>query len=320
MLDAHPHPALVIAGCATTTALIAAGDHLTGPYLVFSTFYLIPVAAAAWYAGRTWSFAFAAAAAVTGALSTALDPGVVPPAVIAWNGLVRFVLYVVVAVLVSAERDALAQIRESAGTDPLTQLANRRRFYDVVAVELARSRRARSPIALVYIDVDELKQRNDTYGHEAGDAMLVEFADLTRATLRTGDVVARVGGDEFCILLPDTDRATAQQVMERVTARLRTSSLMPIHVSAGVIAGVAPEGIDVEGLVHRADELMLEAKRSGKGRTCTDAFPDTGWTSGATSRRAAPVDDGGGPLSGDGARPEAGQLSRHARSKGRRHA
>jgi diguanylate cyclase (GGDEF)-like protein len=142
------------------------------------------------------------------------------------------------------------------------------------------ARRHQRPIALVYIDVDDLKMRNDTYGHEAGDAMLIEFADATRAEARASDLVARLGGDEFALLLPETDAAEAEIVVERLRARLLASDVLPIRFSAGIAAGVPvanrpgpidkPE--DVEALVRRADLLMLEAKQQGKGLTVTGSL------------------------------------------------
>jgi len=265
LLDARPPTAVVVGGCLVLTGVITVGDYLTGPYLVFASFYLLPVAIGAWFVSRSFGLVLGLLAALGGAFGTALDPGEVTDAVIGWNALVRLVTYVLVAVLVSAERGALTEIHRLAATDPLTGLANRRRFYEQVAGELARVSRGGSAFTLVYIDVDDLKQRNDRYGHEAGDAMLVQFAELARSVLRPTDDLSRLGGDEFCILLPGTDQLEAASVVQRLMDALLRAEPLPIRISAGVLA-VGRSDLEVEALVQRADDLMFEAKRAGKGQ------------------------------------------------------
>jgi diguanylate cyclase (GGDEF)-like protein len=273
IIDAHPPTWMVAVVCLGTTLLIAVGDYLTGPYLVFATFYLLPVVVASWYLGRTAGLVAGLLAALSGAVSTAIDPRDVTSPVIVSNGVLRFVTYALIAALTSAERDALLALSRLASTDGLTGLVNRRTFYEIVERELARARRSpQSRLAVVYIDVDELKFRNDTYGHEAGDAMLVEFAEIARRTMRSIDTVARVGGDEFCILLPETVVGDAEAAVQRLLDNLAQAELLPIRVSAGIVSGPVADEIDVETIVHAADELMLEAKRSGKGQYRSQAW------------------------------------------------
>lgn len=265
--EAHLSPAVAVGIAIVGVLTVSLGDLLTGPYLVFATFYLIPVALAAWFAGRNAALWIAAFAAVAGIVSTAMDPGEVTSEVYWWNGLFRFITYAIVGVILSAEREAMATIHALASTDPLTGLMNRRSFYEQAEREMARARRDGRPLAVIYIDVDDLKARNDTYGHEAGDAMLVEFADASRRISRSTDLAARLGGDEFGFLLPHADMSEAATAVERLRADLMDSGTVPISFSAGILAGTVAGKIEIEDLVRSADLLMIEAKTAGKART-----------------------------------------------------
>jgi len=270
-LDFQPPKSAAAAGAVLLTSAIAVGDYLTGPYLVFATFYLAPVALAAWVLGRTPALLVAGLAAVLGVVGTALDPQDVTPPVYFANGGFRFVTYSFVALIVSAERSAMQAIRDLAATDPLTGLLNRRRFYEQATVELARAQRAATPVAVVYLDVDELKQRNDTFGHEAGDLMLVDFATTAKATFRTTDLLARLGGDEFCFFLPGTDLDAAHATVERLRHLLQEADVLPVRFSAGIACGRVDGSIDIESVVRSADVLMFEAKAAGKGKSVVRA-------------------------------------------------
>ena len=247
--------------------VIATGDFVTGPYLAFASFYLLPVAIAAWFAGRRVGVAVGALGAVVGVLCTAADPGQVSQGAYLWNGGIRFVTSSVFAVLLAAEHGAVTTIRELALTDPLTGLLNRREFYALAERDTTRARREGTPLTMVYLDVDELKERNDTLGHEAGDQMLVRFADAARSTLRTSDLVARLGGDEFALLLPNTDTEAAVSGIERLRVALAGDEGPSVAFSAGVVEGPFPQGTDIEAMVRAADLAMIDAKLSGKGRT-----------------------------------------------------
>lgn len=266
LLERRGSPGLALSASIALVLTISIGDFLTGPYLVFATFYLVPVVVAAWFAGRSPALLVGVLAALAGAISTAIDPGEVTPPVYVWNGAFRFITYAFIGVLVDAERRAMTRIAELSTVDPLTGLSNRRRFYEQADLELRRARRSGEPLAVVYIDVDDLKLKNDTHGHQAGDEMLIEFADLARTTFRSTDLLSRVGGDEFCFLLSGADLRVAEEAVDRFVAALSEVPPLPIRVSAGVVAGSVDAGLDVESIVHGADGLMYEAKASGKGQ------------------------------------------------------
>ena len=161
---------------------------------------------------------------------------------------------------------ALRAVEEQATTDQLTGLANRRRFHDRWASALGESV---GPTALLYLDLDGFKPVNDTFGHEAGDAVLVAVAQRINGLIRAGDVVARLGGDEFAVILPWTDDATADVVAERILTALAEPFETPsrevyIGASIGVIAAVS--GADPDHELSRADTAMYVAKAAGRNR------------------------------------------------------
>ena len=159
-------------------------------------------------------------------------------------------------------------------TDPLTGCLNRRGFDQALARELARASRAGSELALLAIDLDHFKLVNDTYGHLAGDAVLCATGELLRQAARAGDVVARVGGEEFALLLADTGSQGAFLFASRLCDLIRvhpfeSDSAVPLVIttSIGVAAGAPDQQVDVASLLWaRADAALYAAKRSGRDR------------------------------------------------------
>ena len=155
-------------------------------------------------------------------------------------------------------------ITHIAATDDLTGLANRRHFYKSLEQAVSLTRRHGSPVALVGFDLDGLKHVNDEAGHAAGDLALARFAALLDDLCRTEDLPGRLGGDEFCVLLPGIDRDGAEAFAERVLATVRASaglSQRGVTVSAGVAAWRPDEAAD--DLLRRADDALYAAKHSG---------------------------------------------------------
>lgn len=155
-------------------------------------------------------------------------------------------------------------------TDPLSGCLNRRGFEQQYRRELARAARAQTDMALIAIDIDHFKQVNDTFGHLVGDQVIAESGELLRASARTGDVVARTGGEEFMILAPASSMAGAQHLALRIVEAFRrktfTEPRLRITVSVGVVADTVPDEGIAEDLRARADEALYAAKRSGRNR------------------------------------------------------
>jgi diguanylate cyclase (GGDEF)-like protein len=158
------------------------------------------------------------------------------------------------------------EMRFLADHDPLTRLLNRRAFTRRLAIETARSGRYHRPFALVTCDLDGFKTLNDRHGHLAGDAALERMGALLRDALRTTDAAFRIGGDEFAMLLPETDEAEVRAVIDRVATGL-TDTSDPQFENLGASFGVAVyprDGGDPELLFRAADDAMYTAKRSGE--------------------------------------------------------
>lgn len=160
-----------------------------------------------------------------------------------------------------------------ARTDALTGLLNRRGFETQMAFAVALARRSSRPLSLITVDVDHFKRVNDTYGHEAGDEVLRRLARTLESRLRGSDVVARLGGEEFVALLPDTDLTGAQSIAQAlVTAMAEQQD--PVVGTITVSAGVATmRGADDTGaaMLRRGDAALYEAKGQGRNRVCVEA-------------------------------------------------
>lgn len=163
-------------------------------------------------------------------------------------------------------------LSDLAARDPLTGLMNGRAYYDACGRVAQQARRTGTPLAMLFVDLDHFKRINDTYGHEAGDRVLKAVASCLRSGLRQSDLVGRIGGEEFSVLLPDTgsDGAlslaeTLRRSIEGLCPEISDGQCLTVTASIGVaVAEVAPDSI-VE-LQHRADEGMYQAKRAGRNR------------------------------------------------------
>jgi diguanylate cyclase (GGDEF)-like protein len=249
-------------------ALIAQLDYCTGPQLSFNIFYLIPVAACAWWGGFSHGILLALAASLAWCLVDALENPLLPLVAELWNGITRFGTLSLTASLVSRLHTGMIRERCLARTDPLTGAANGRTFYEAAALEAERARRTGQPLTLAYLDLDDFKQLNDRLGHAAGDAALVHAVSTVRQQLRTSDLLARLGGDEFALLLPNTNADGAVALLRRMQAILGQEmhrQALPVTFSIGAITFGRPSS-DVDLMIRRIDALMYQAKVRGKGR------------------------------------------------------
>ena len=166
-------------------------------------------------------------------------------------------------------------LQEMAATDPLTGLFNRRHFFGIVNAIFAEANRYRHPIAIMVFDLDHFKQVNDAYGHKVGDLALQHFVASIRFSIREADVAARFGGDEFTILLPNTDGMQAVYVAERLRNYLvenpvvNTEARFFITFSVGIASIPAGhETISIDALLEQADQALYKAKEAGRNQTC----------------------------------------------------
>lgn len=168
------------------------------------------------------------------------------------------------------------RLERLARTDELTGLPNRRAFLECAKAALASAGRYRQPLTLAMIDIDHFKQVNDRFGHAGGDAVLRQFANLASGCLRESDLLARFGGEEFVLLLPQTGSRESRVVVERLRKATQETCFQfgaedfGISISAGM-ASCSPEApcSDLAVLIHGADQALYAAKRGGRNRVVT---------------------------------------------------
>jgi diguanylate cyclase (GGDEF)-like protein len=167
-----------------------------------------------------------------------------------------------------------AELVVMATRDPMTGALNRRAFFDQAAVEWSRCMRSSRPLAIITSDIDFFKKVNDKYGHHVGDLVIKDFTNRAAQMLRLPDILARFGGEEFVMLLPDTGVAEARNVAERIRREIEThrdKALPAYTVSLGlaVAQGKAGEAADIEALIAEADAALYRAKQRGRNRVET---------------------------------------------------
>jgi diguanylate cyclase (GGDEF)-like protein len=237
-------------------ALLFNGERNGGDAGGDEMYYLWAALYAAHFLGRRATAAHVLLIAVAYAVTlVAIDPGAVGAS--RWVSTVGLVIgAAVVARLLSEQVERLVSDLEAAArTDTLTGLQNRRAFREAFAREAQRAARTGRPFALIFADLDGLKALNDRSGHAAGDSALAALGRLLRDELRTIDVAARVGGDEFAILLPESDEAEARAVGDRLAARAED------RFSFGV-AVFGRDGLTLDDLARVADKGLYAAKRA----------------------------------------------------------
>ncbi|WP_310451595.1 bifunctional diguanylate cyclase/phosphodiesterase [Sulfuritalea sp.] len=162
-----------------------------------------------------------------------------------------------------------------ATRDPLTDLYNQRMFWELLGYEVSRSKRHNQPFAVMMLDLDNFKTINDLYGHHFGDSFLKAFADLLHRAIRNGDLLARYGGDEFCIILPETEDTQAHMVAQRIAELLEdfsaeTSDGQKVRATTSIGIAVSPNhGDNPKDLFLVADNMMYKAKKQGKNAIAT---------------------------------------------------
>lgn len=260
-------PRWVTVGVALVSLVtVGLADYLTGRDVSLSIFYVAPIALATWFVGRRVGVFFALLSTLTWFLADDVGRPHIQPLVPYWNALVRLGFYVVVVVILAKLKVALEHERNLSREDPTTGIANPRAFFEWASREVERSRRFKRPVTLLYLDCDEFKTVNDRQGHVVGDEVLREVGQALQGAVRDLDFVARVGGDEFVVLLAETDAAGARVAVRRLQDLL--SGEMARHsrsVTFSIGAATFVTGLgSVEEALREADSLMYSAKTSGK--------------------------------------------------------
>ncbi len=240
---------------------------LSGFEISFAFFYLIPVAFTAWFIGQRWGFGISALSAVTWIEAFRLSGGTVSaPIILFWNASTRLGFFIVVTILLVLLRQALDQARSLSRSDGLTGVMNSRAFRELATAEILRARRYSRPFTVAYIDLDNFKVVNDRFGHSTGDALLLTVAGIMRDTLRSSDLIARMGGDEFALLFPETEGEAAHAGIEKLRTALLAEMAereWPVTFSIGVLTCESSPST-ADDLIAAVDALMYEVKRGTK--------------------------------------------------------
>jgi diguanylate cyclase (GGDEF)-like protein len=272
------------------TVLAASADAMTGTQAWFGPVYLVLIGVAAMAIGGREAFALGLGYL---ALSLAINGAQVYPfgsAAIVWNIAMRVVAVTFIIGLLAGLRRSYTQQWLLARTDPLTRTLNRQAFFEIVP-KVARSE---CWSLLAYADIDGFKALNDVHGHAAGDAVLKAFADDVRRTIRQGDLIARIGGDEFVIYLQTASEADAQAVARRLHLRMNAVSRTgggAMRCSLGVLL-LPPGPVALDTELRIADTLMYQAKSEGGALVVETAQ----WIDGALVVPAAPPPRAGAPF------------------------
>jgi diguanylate cyclase (GGDEF)-like protein len=269
--DRVPEIAVLGALAIVTWGLAINGERAGGPPVFSELFYLWPILYVGYYL-RPWkTYVTVVLVAVSYLLTLISFPG--PMSDMGARYVIVMASFVGLAVAMRLLRVTvdrlLHQLKAAARTDSLTGLLNRRAFDEQLQAETSRSNRTGEPFALLLGDVDHFKQINDRYGHAAGDDALQRVADLLQHTARQVDTVARIGGEEFALILPGTDREGGVEAAERIRQVLRVNAgIATLTMSFGVVEG-PQDGRVAENLLRAADRALYAAKAKGRDRTET---------------------------------------------------
>jgi diguanylate cyclase (GGDEF)-like protein len=248
-------------------ALIGLIDSFIPPECSLSIFYLIPICLATWFTNKHIGLFISFLSGFTWLiLNQRLDKCYNRSLIAYWDIFVILTFFLFVIYLVSSLKDTFRKIENVARTDALTGLVNRRFFLEMLNIEISRALRYKKPLTIAYIDIDDFKQVNDTFGHSTGDKLLSLVAETAKVNLRKIDLIARLGGDEFAILLPETGYDAAQIVLRRVLTVLLESMKKNgwnVTFSIGAVTFLNPPN-SVDEIIEKADNLMYLAKREGK--------------------------------------------------------
>lgn len=265
-LEHRSKPFLVFFGLALFAAVLAV-DQTADWQIASSVIYILPVSFFAWYFSPRMGMLFGLLSVIswlyfnhskTPQYSSAVAPY--------WNAVIHLTLYMIVVFLFAEIKALYHQERVNSRLDFLTGVINQRGFYEALGRERERASRLNLPLTLAYLDLDDFKQVNDRFDHMTGDQVLAAVGEALRTCIRKTDLAGRLGGDEFCLLLPHTDANGARVFIDRVQETLSTimrSSGWPTTFSIGVVTFLETTK-SAEEMLRTADCTMYAAKETGK--------------------------------------------------------
>jgi diguanylate cyclase (GGDEF)-like protein len=243
-------------------------DRLTGYEISFSIFYLLPIALVSWFNKRSHAVMISILSSAMWLWADIYSGHIYSHfAISVWNLIMRLGFFLMVAFSLLEIKKLLDNEQTFARTDFLTDVANSRAFYYFAQIEIDRSVRFSRPFTIAYIDIDNFKQVNDSFGHLQGDNLLQSVAKTIKDNIRSIDIVSRLGGDEFAILFSETNEENAKIVLNKVQKELLgivKNNNWPVTFSIGAVT--CCKSCDLDELIKEADKLMYTVKESGKNR------------------------------------------------------
>lgn len=243
-------------------------DYITGDYS-FTIFYIIPIFVAAWFVGSVAGVTACIGSFISSLLANPYRFVLRPysnPTYYYWDLFLEFIYLLMMSLMFSALKARFNAEREMARIDSLTGALNRRALLELATYEIAQCSRHLRPLSIAFIDLDNFKTVNDQMGHAEGDKVLCEVAASTGKTLRKVDTIARVGGDEFVVMLPETDDKSAADAIGKVRKNLLASMARngwPVTFSVGLITHETPPD-SAEDMICQVDRLMYSIKNTHK--------------------------------------------------------
>ena len=274
-VGANRVPAIMRYGVvALLTGLLSWLDIVTPDYIFITGFYFLPIFIAAWYCGATITALVVVISIVIGIYSAAQN---LPSKALYWEVGLAYSSVLIVFVIFGLQmyflRSMFNHLHAESRTDPLTGLLTRRGFSEAAEFEKTRSARYGHDFTIAMIDLDNFKLINDTQGHAAGDALLVSVSRCMTEVLREIDFIARFGGDEFVVLLPDTNLEEAKILLDRMMTSLRPllqSFDNRAGASIGAVTASADTSFTFAELMAKADDVMYSVKKERKGRVVVE--------------------------------------------------
>jgi len=261
----------------TLTLMISYIKYLTGPEWAMSAFYIFPIILVTWNVGIGTGILLSLMSAISWLMADLMALDLFSnPRVPFINETFRLVVFLVIAFIIFKLKIAFENQQELAGTDPLTLVLNRRAFYPLADLELNNARRYKTPTSFVYLDIDDFKKINDHFGHRTGDTLLCSVAKTIKTNIRAIDIIVRFGGDEFGVLLSNTNADSACQVVEKLKqnlAELVQNQEWPVTFSIGIATYLMPPENNDE-MIDAADAQMYIAKQEGKNRVRQKTITD----------------------------------------------
>lgn len=265
-MEARSRSSVVLLSLGMILVLWVADLYVSWSLLIF---YLLPLMLAASFAGLAPAVCLSVLAAAGWLATDLLRFGTIPTCTHVANFVSRAALFLLFVFLESSRERLLRKERALSHADPLTGAANVRAFAALAEREISRQGRTGGPMSLAFLDVDDFKGINDRFGHGAGDGLLCAVAGVLRGMTRDADIVARIGGDEFAVLFPETGLDELRTILSRIREALEHVALKggwPVGFSIGAVTMTSPPN-SAYALLQLADKLMYESKRGGKNRT-----------------------------------------------------